>query len=282
MQSSALTLFFVSLNKMSRITVKNTEIEFKNSGGTTGTQSIDTDGNIEFSRHLECSQGLSTSALTVSGTGLYSAHTNYSTIAADEFQLKDDQGTPAKITIKAPATVTAYSVTMPATQGSNSQILSNNGSGVLSWTDMGDGQKDYARMRLSGGDSSVNINSLRPLPFDTQDHANNITCNTSGGLFTVSRTGVYVLQFTFSGDHGTTSWAVYAAVNGTPALANLLASYDGDSDTDNLGSLSGSCILSLSASDTVGIWFAGISSTSAVSDSISISANGAFATIFRL
>jgi len=268
----------------SQILIKATEIEFKNGSGTTGTQSINNDGNIAVSRVVKCTQGITSASLVVAG-GSYSATTDFDDVALTEMQLNDDQGTPAKITVQAPATVSsAYTVTMPAAQGANGETLSNNGSGALSWTALSDGQKDYARMRQSSARGTVNYNTCRPFTFDTQDHASNITCNTSTGLFTVSRDGIYIVEMSFSGDDASSSSnkAGYVAVNGTPSLSNIILNYDADSGTDNFLNLYGTCVLSLSANDTVGVWTGGVSNTTAISDNIVFQANAYYVNIYRI
>jgi hypothetical protein len=52
--------------------------------------------------------------------------------------LNDNGGTNA-VKIKAPTSVTPYSLTLPTTAGSNGQVLTTNGSGVTSWTTVSGG-----------------------------------------------------------------------------------------------------------------------------------------------
>lgn len=61
--------------------------------------------------------------------------------AAAEIRLQDAAGTNY-IGIKPAAATTSYTLTMPATQGAANEILTNNGSGVLSWV-AGGGQVIY-------------------------------------------------------------------------------------------------------------------------------------------
>lgn len=49
-------------------------------------------------------------------------------------KLQETAGTTNAITLTAPATVTAHTLTLPSAQGGASTFLQNNGSGVLSWT----------------------------------------------------------------------------------------------------------------------------------------------------
>lgn len=62
--------------------------------------------------------------------------------AAAEIRLRDDVGTDY-IGIKASATTTSHTLTLPATQGAASTFLQNNGSGILSWATAGGGDTRY-------------------------------------------------------------------------------------------------------------------------------------------
>ncbi len=80
--------------------------------------------------------------------------------------------TSGTITIAAPATVTDYSLTMPNAQGGSSTVLTNNGSGVLSWASPAGG----ANTTLSNlGTTAINV-ALIP--------ASSLTLGTAANVWT--------------------------------------------------------------------------------------------------
>ncbi len=96
------------------------------SNGVSGSISFFTDGIAEANRRM-----------TIDNTG----HTNI--LAEKELRLQDASG-GEYVGFKAPATVTGtQTYTLPAADGTSGQVLSTNGSGVLSWTAAGGGSGDF-------------------------------------------------------------------------------------------------------------------------------------------
>ncbi|MGZ3770394.1 MAG: tail fiber domain-containing protein [Bdellovibrio sp.] len=110
-------------------------------GGTiTGT------GTIGLGTELTGVNGLSTTGYVQrTGAGTYSTTSASTTASNNTLVQRDGSGvsgfygvgitgsTSGSVTLQAPTTVTSYSLTFPAAQGASGQILSNNGSGTLSW-----------------------------------------------------------------------------------------------------------------------------------------------------
>lgn len=110
-------------------------------GGTiTGT------GTIGLGTELTAVNALSTTGVVQrTGAGSYSTVTANAAASANTLVQRDGAGasafnaveitgtTSGTLTLNAPATVTPYTLTLPAAQGGANQLLSNDGSGVLSW-----------------------------------------------------------------------------------------------------------------------------------------------------
>ena len=143
-------------------------------------------------------------------------------------------------------------------------------------------KKAYARMRRTTG-GSVNTNTLRPITnWTSTDFQENITCNQTTGLFTIQSAGVYKLFFHLAADGSNNNHGVFAVINGVMNTDHLICASDYDSSTDNLFAPSGEIFLSLSANDTVGIWFGNPSTGASISDSIVIMDNTTYANIVKL
>ena len=177
----------------------------------------------------------------------------------------------------------AAQYTLTSTAGTSGQVLTcGNTPTSLEWTDKSTEVKSYARMRRTTG-GSVNTNTLRPIPNWTNvDFQTNITCNATTGLFTVQSDGVYKLFFHLAGDDRSSNHAIFAVVNGVMNTDHVLVGIDGDTGSDNLFAPSGEIFLSLSANDTVGIWFGNHTTGAAISDSITILANSMYANLVKL
>ena len=157
--------------------LKNTELEFTNSESNQGSLSFTTSEEFEVNRPLQCSQGIVSSNLTVSGSGSYSVHTNFDDITAGDLRMKDDSGDV--ITLKAPSSVTAHTLTLPSAQGTSGTYLKNDGSGGLTW---------------SGAASTTDIFPIKFSYTEVASGWNNLNCthdstnlgNTSSSAFTPS------------------------------------------------------------------------------------------------
>jgi hypothetical protein len=116
---------------MASSVLKQTELEFTNSNSATGAISFDTNNKIQVNRTLQSSGGIVASSFAVSGDSNYVASTDFDDITAGDLKFKDDSGNV--ITVTAPASVTAHTLTLPSAQGSSNSVVSNNGSGALTW-----------------------------------------------------------------------------------------------------------------------------------------------------
>jgi len=98
--------------------------------------------------------------------GVYSTLQGTSNATINNVVLRDGAGisnflgiglagsTTGTVSVQPPASVTSYSMTLPASQGAAGQVLSNNGSGVLSWVNMLTGSLNSGQI-LVGSSSNV-------------------------------------------------------------------------------------------------------------------------------
>jgi len=143
-------------------------------------------------------------------------------------------------------------------------------------------KKAYARMRRTTG-GAVNTNTLRPISNWTNvDLQTNVTCDATSGLFTVLSNGVYKLFFHVAADDTNNDHGIFAVVNGIMNTNHLICAVDEDSSSNSLFAPSGEIFLSLSANDTVGIWFGNHTTGAAISDSITVQSNTMYANLVKL
>lgn len=108
---------------MATTRVKNTQIEFVNSGGSSGIVKFNTDNTLEADRAFKFSSGLVSTGITIGDSGGFTASTNFTSISVND------------VSLTAPSSgVTAYTLTLPSVQGAADTVLVNNGSGDLSWS----------------------------------------------------------------------------------------------------------------------------------------------------
>jgi hypothetical protein len=108
----------------------NTQVQFNSSGSLAGSANLTFDGTTltaaGFSGPLNGSVGATTPSTAVV--------TQVNITAQGDLRLEDTSG-GQYVALQAPATVGAsYTLTMPDTDGDASQVLTTDGSGVLSWT----------------------------------------------------------------------------------------------------------------------------------------------------
>lgn len=104
-------------------------------GSTSGTTTIEAAAvTTDYTMTLPSAQGSSGTYLKNDGSGGLSWASASAGGPVASVQFEDDQASPALITMEAPATVTAHTLTLPSAQGGNRTYLRNNGSGALSWT----------------------------------------------------------------------------------------------------------------------------------------------------
>ena len=117
---------------MAESKLSDTNLTFTNSESNTGAFSFNTSEEFEVNRPLQCAQGIVSSSLTIGASGSFSASTNYDNLTVGDLKIKDDSG--ELITVTAPSAVTAHTLTLPSAQGTANHVLTNNGSGTLSWS----------------------------------------------------------------------------------------------------------------------------------------------------
>ena len=125
--------------------LKNTELEFKNSEGNTGKVSFTTDEEFEANRAFKFSAGIVSSSISVGEGGGFTTSTKF-----NEITLND-------VKVTAPTSgVTAYTMTLPNAQGSASAVLTNDGSGGLSWSTPPAGSWTQFGSTVSSGFTNTN------------------------------------------------------------------------------------------------------------------------------
>lgn len=121
-------------------------------GKSTGTGA---GGEVRFATSPTGSSGASTNALVIAGYFDSSQNLNLNS------SLNLNGSTSGTLTITPAATTTSYSITMPAAQATGTQVLQNNGSGVLSWASASGGS--VTSVALADG-SSTPIYSISGSP----------------------------------------------------------------------------------------------------------------------
>lgn len=126
---------------MASSSLKQTELEFKNSNNDTGSISFGTSNKIEVNRTFQTSGTIIAATATASASS-YSTPTTFTNLTAVDAKLTDDSGDV--VSVKAPASVSAHTLTLPSAQGASDTFVKNDGSGNLSfalpyvnWTQFG-------------------------------------------------------------------------------------------------------------------------------------------------
>ena len=117
---------------MTSVAVAQTGITFANTGASNDAViAINASSELTIDRPIQASGGIVASSMTIGGSGSYSASTNFDELTAGDLKFKDDSD--VVITVTAPASVTAHTLTLPSAQGAARSVLENDGSGGLSW-----------------------------------------------------------------------------------------------------------------------------------------------------
>ena len=163
--------------------------------------------SINFNKTVSFGGGVQANSLTVSsGSSLVVS-------ALSALNLKGS--TTGTLTVEANANTTDHTLIMPATQGSASTVLTNDGSGNLSWTAAGGGSGGGSNTSLVWAiEGRVNLptttTSITQLSLDLQDPSGSINypnmyslqeygaIHRSGNVITVSSTGWYEIKLTMS------------------------------------------------------------------------------------
>lgn len=262
---------------MASSSLKQTELEFTNANAATGSISFDTNNKIQVNRTLQSSGGIVATSFAVSGDSNYVASTDFDDITAGDLKVKDDSGNV--VTITAPSSVTAHTLTLSATQGAANSKLENDGSGNLSFA-----APIVGRMRRETSNSSFDISSLSPISYSATDFNSGITCSESNGTMVVSKAGIYCLSASLSLDSiGLYTFCAIAKVNSdTFNGKHVLFIHDADSQSDNLFGQAGTCYLDLNANDSVTVHLRKLDFTGLVSDNVSGGTNHFSVNMHRL
>lgn len=167
-------------------------------------------GSIEFasdaftvSKPVSFSNGISASNISVSGGGTISVS------ALSNLKLAGD--TSGEITVKAADTTTNYQIKMPDAQGGASTVLTNDGSGNLSWGVGGGGGANQALIWAKQGyvDLATQPTSVGTVPIDSLSNPNSTVyggmtsqeygaSNRSTNIITIPTSGWYSIKFFYS------------------------------------------------------------------------------------
>lgn len=142
---------------MAEAKLKQTELEFKNSNSNTGSISFTTSNEFETDRAFKFSSGLVTSSLSVGSGAGFQISTDFDEIKVNDLKFKDDSGDV--ITVAAPSTVTAHTLTLPSAQGTANYVLTNDGSGTLSWSNPKGTWSQFGSTISSGFTNANNIST---------------------------------------------------------------------------------------------------------------------------
>lgn len=163
------------------------------------------------------------------------------------------------ITIQAPATLAAsYSLTLPVDDGTSGQILTTNGSGVLSWTNPPSGDALFYQY---GPTTSVALTTTPTVVNISNGGVVDATYYTNtAGVVTLSTTGVYEIAYTAQFETlnylggPESSFAVDLFQNGTLVTGSTTECWTTDANGDNKRpSASKNIVLSVTAADTLEI-----------------------------
>lgn len=238
--------------------LKQTELEFKNASGNTGAISFTNDDEFECDRAAKFASGVVASSLTIGAGAGFSASSRFDDVEADTLKLKDNSGDV--ITLAAPASITAYTLTFPSATGANEQILQTDGSGNLSFVDIPSSgfTPAYGTMAEGGGVKFTKSVTSTYSKLGDDDLAlvgasAGVTFSSANKRLTVAAAGTYCVTGSFFADYmdGQKYHYLAAFVNGSESEL-VTAGYWGHSGTNNdNGKVGFDGFLSLSANDYV-------------------------------
>ncbi len=110
--------------------------------------------------------------------------------------LEDPGAGTNTVTVQSPTLAGDYTLTLPTDDGASNQVLSTNGSGVLSWATASIAQRSYVQVSSSNGYGSTNTKVMRYSNTDV-NVGSNITyadSATNGNSFTINADGLYCMS----------------------------------------------------------------------------------------
>jgi len=216
--------------------LSTTNLKFTDSSANVGKLTF---GSDVFTMDKACnfSSGINVSSLEVS---------NGSFVVSSQDNIKLSGSTSGELTIQAAATTTDYTLTMPASQGSSSTVLTNDGSGNLSWGSGGASSymravvdvdttntTDYQRydgddFRFSGFSSYGSSISY------AQTGTQSSSATAPGTVFTLAANKVYHISFTTTDAAGNTFDIVHFHhnINGSTVLKQMVMPTIGGNTSD--------------------------------------------------
>lgn len=163
-------------------------------------------GNLDVNGKSIVSVSNGNIAIAPNGTGIVTATNAVQLQAQGELRLSDSDSSNY-VGFKSPATVSANKVwTLPATDGTNGQVLSTNGSGTLSWATAGGSSWKIA---LVTGATSF-YTGTKYINWTTEDYNPDGLITISNGTFTLGTAGTYIIQWiTNNSMADPNSWVLY-------------------------------------------------------------------------
>jgi len=117
--------------------LNGTSLTFTNAESETGTVSFNAEAEFQFNKTVVATQGVVSTGLVVHSGASAVAQSNFDTLTIGTIQGVNTCGfngsTSGVLTLRAAATTTSHTVTMPSAQGAANTILQNDGTGSLSW-----------------------------------------------------------------------------------------------------------------------------------------------------
>ena len=124
--------------------------------GTAGSVLQNSGVLIDGSNNITGIGTIASGAITSSGAII---GTQVDILAAGDLRLQDSTG-GQYVALEAAGTTTSHTLTLPATQGSASTFLQNNGSGALSWAAAGGGALTFVGKATASNSSTLGITGI--------------------------------------------------------------------------------------------------------------------------
>jgi hypothetical protein len=158
----------------------------------------------------------------------------------------DDTDIDLKLTPKGAGNLVLDGIEFPNADGSASQVLQTNGSGVLSFATVGGGVSNSFQAVGTGGGGNI----TGALAVNTELHDDGGNYNTANGRYTAPSTGYYIF-FASALIDGASGTDLYFTKNGSAVSATNSWGYNGVSNQNQLNIYG---ILSLTSGDYVNIF----------------------------
>ena len=211
---------------------------------------------------------------TPSDATVTNAKTNFvSTSSASGLQIKGDGTTAGTlqlnceqnshgIKLKSPphSASASYTLTFPNDDGTSGQVLSTNGSGVLSWATSSSSVAGTESFKVViDADQTVTSGTFTLVNYDKEVFDNGGNYDTSNKKYTAPSTGTYQFNFNLAfatdGSYGLDNVMLHLAKNGTRPIASQFSIFAPPTHTGSgsfdTGSIGCSVLINLSANDYI-------------------------------